>query len=140
MIREAPAVAHPPEPAGASTLSPAAEVFRVRAMVDGDLAFVTDSWLRSAWHAEQRKLAARGVSKRERLRASRGWFAVVRPQVEALIASDGVLIAIACDRDDESHVAGWVAIRADQELKLYVKHAYRPWGIEALLRGAVEAV
>lgn len=116
----------------------AGEVFVVRRMVADDVAFVTDSWLRSAWDKENRRLKSEGANRRERERAGRAWFDAIRPKVEALIGARATLVLVACDRDDATHIAGWVAIRDGQELRSHVKHAYRPWGVAELLRAAFE--
>lgn len=115
----------------------AAEVFVVRPMVEGDIPFVKDSWLRSAWHDENRKLKVRGVKWLDRSKAGRTWYASVRPYVERIIAEPAVVVLVACAREDEAHIAGWVAIRAGREIRSHVKHAYRPWRVDALLAAAV---
>jgi hypothetical protein len=134
----------------AATHSPeaAAAVFVVRLMEPGDLAFVTDSWLRSAWSPEAKKvkagLRAQGAgvaaTKRGILRARFSWFDAVRPRVTALIADVQTVTLVACDREDRNHIAGWVATRDGLELRSYVKDAYRPWGVDALLRSAMEGL
>ncbi len=126
--------------AAASVDSPseaAAAVFLVRRMVPGDLAFVMDSWLRSAWHQENRKLRQTRNS-RERERAGRDWFDVVRPKVEILIRQRTTTVLVACDRSETNHLAGWVAFGPTGELRSHIKHAYRPWGVAALLKRAMD--
>lgn len=123
--------------AATPTPTAAAEVFLVRRMVAADLAFVTDSWLRSAWHAENKKLKA-SHNARERERAGRAWFDAIRPRVEALIADRGTLVLVACDRAEPNHIAAWMAIREGREVRSHVKHAYRPWGVYELLVLAME--
>ncbi len=128
-MKQASAAGQPP--------TAAAEVFAIRRMVAADLAFVTDSWLRSAWHTENTKLRATH-NRRERERAGRAWFDAIRPRVTALIADRGTTVLVACDRPEPSHIAGWIAIREGREVRSHVKHAYRPWGVGELLRIAME--
>lgn len=127
--------------------SAAAEVFLLRPMRAADTAFVMDSWLRSAWHVEERKLTAAlktsGASWTQRQRqirkAKRSWMEAVGPHARALVVAVGTTVAIVCDREDESHIAGWVAFREGRELRSHVKHAYRArWGVEDLLRAAMQ--
>lgn len=121
-----------PPPSGA-----AAEVFAVRRMVPGDVAFVVDSWLRSAWHSENQRLRATH-NRRQRESAGREWYAVIRPRVQALVADPMTAVLVACDKDDRNHIAAWVAIRGGVELRSHIKHLYRGWGVDALLRTAME--
>jgi hypothetical protein len=109
-------------------------------MVEGDVPFVRDSWLRSAWHRESRKLQRQRVGQRERMRISKRFFEDIRPHVTMLIRDGAISVVIACDREDPNHIAGWIALRDGREVRLYVKQAYRPWGIDALLRAATEVV
>lgn len=116
----------------------AAVVFAVRCMELGDIAFVTDSWLRSAWCTENRKLKRNHVNRKDRETAGRSWWEAVRPQVQGLLRSPAVVVLVACDREDRGHIAGWLAMRAGLELRSHIKHAYRPWGVDVLLRTAAE--
>jgi hypothetical protein len=127
-------------PPAEAPFSAAAEVFRLRAMVPGDVAFVRDSWMRSAWSAEEQKLRARGVKQRDRWRMKRGWQSQVREHVTALIERSGAEFIVACDREDEDHIAGWLAVRDGKVLRVHVKQDYRPWDVEGYLRAAVEAL
>jgi hypothetical protein len=119
-------------------MSAAAEVFMVRLMEPGDLAFVTDSWLRSAWHAEDRKLKRAHANRAERQRAGKSWFQAVRPHVEGLIRASNVQVIVACDRTDRAHIAGWMAVRDGEVIRSHVKLAYRPWAVDALLMSALD--
>ncbi len=133
MTRTTSVAAAPPNPSGAA----AEVVFRIRAMRPSDLAFVTDSWLRSAWDQENRRLRVTH-NRREREKAGKAWWPAARPKVEALIADEATAVIIACDRTDPDHIAGWLAIREGVELRSHVKHAYRPWGVGDLLRRAAD--
>ncbi len=114
----------------------AAEVFAIRAMLESDLPFVRDSWLRSAWGQEARKLRAKGVKARERVQAGRSWFDSVRPAVTEILAAPSVVVIVACCREDRAHIAGWLALRDREPVRSYVKQVYRPWDVEGLLRRA----
>lgn len=124
-------------PPAEAPFSAAAEVFRLRAMVPGDVPFIRDSWMRSAWSVEEQKLRARGVKQRDRWRMKRSWQTEVRAYVTALIEKSGARFVVACDREDEDHIAAWMAVRDGKVLRLHVKLDYRPWDVEGYLRSAV---
>jgi len=113
----------------------AREVFVCRRMVPADLAFVIDSWLRSAWHRESMRLK-KTHTRFQRINAGRSWFDAVRPRVSALVADPRAAVFVVCDREDQTHIAGWIALQGGQELRSYIKHAYRGWGVDDLLRAA----
>jgi hypothetical protein len=115
----------------------AAEVFNVRPFAATDFAFVRDSWLRSAWGLENRKLKRRKVSARNRIQASRSWFDKVRPYVGELLNSGDLRVLVACCRETPDHIAAWMVIKDGAAIRLYIKQAYRGWGVDALLRGAI---
>lgn len=120
------------------------EVFEVRRMVAGDLAFVRDSWARSAWKREEAKLKADGMGRRGRERSRHPFYEMVRPHITERLEDSGVVVLVACAREDRGHIGGWVAVRNDDEdrceLASYVKADYRPWGVAEMLKRAMEAL
>ena len=118
-------------------IAPAAEVFTVRAFQAGDLAFVRDSWLRSAWGAEKRRLQAEKVRSRAIGVAGAAWYGLHRPKVTQLVLGGGVTITVACERDDANRIGGWLAIGPERTVVYcYVKQAYRGFGLIRMLADA----
>jgi len=114
--------------------SAAAQVFAVRAFRGSDLPFVRDSWLRSAWDVQNRQLKSSGVRSRARALAGAAWQGVNRPKVTAmLLEPGGVVVTLACDRSDDDHLAGWLAVKGESVVYRYTKAAYRGWGLQRLL-------
>ena len=111
--------------------SAAAAVFDVRPFESGDMAFVRDSWLRSAWHREDRRLRLEGKSRNAREIAGAAWYGINRAHVTTLIGTADVLVAV--DKTDTDHIGGWMAVAEGEPLYAYVKNAYRGWGIAKLL-------
>lgn len=118
----------------AAAVEAASEVFGVRPMVADDMAFVRDSWLRSAWHAENCKLKLRRVKQRDRIRAGRSWWDGVRPHVTALLEDSQVRVIVACCRETPNHIAAWLAIKNGEPIRMYIKQAYRGFGVDRLLK------
>ena len=118
--------------------SAAAQVFLVRPFRGGDLAFVRDSWLRSAWDVQNRALKADGVRSRARAIAGAAWQGINRPKVTALLLDPGgVTVTLACDRSDDDHLAGWLAVGPGPSvIYAYTKQAYRGWGLIQMLADA----
>lgn len=118
-------------------ISAAAQVFACRAFRAGDLPFVRDSWLRSAWDVQNRALKADGVKSRARALAGAAWHGINRPKVTALLLSpSGVTVSMACDRSDDDHLAGWLAVKGPSVIYAYTKAAYRGWGLIQMLADA----
>lgn len=129
-----------PQVAAAAPAHPVAAAFLlVRKMTPRDTTFVMDSWLRSAWHPEKRKLEAELKARRspwshrdrEVRRVKRAFMEAIRPRVEELMKAGTVLVA--CDREDENNIAGWVAVLEGREVRSYIKLDYRGWGVDELL-------
>jgi hypothetical protein len=131
MNTDQPLVPMPPAP---ETLS---DVFAVRAMRPGDIAFIRDSWLRSAWDVEKRRQQANGVKGRRLYGNGVRWYATHRPLVTRLLERrDGVTVWVACELQDPDHIGGWLATRFGCVEYAYVKAAYRGFGIVKMLAAA----
>ena len=116
---------------------PAAEVFTVRGYDPAtDLAFVKDSWLRSAWGQENQRLKEReGKSARVRRGIGVDWYARHRPLVAAKLESGLIVVWVAVDRTDRDHIGAWLATRNGATHYAYTKEAYRGWGLIKMLAG-----
>ena len=123
-------------------LSPAEEIFEVRPFRSSDMAFVMDSWLRVGWWQESQRLRTLGYNRFKRSAARDPWFRQNRSQAEKMLVTDGVTVLVAVDREDDNHIAGWIAVYAGRRVAGAVKGAYQmdhngePWGVEDMLSRA----
>ena len=117
---------------------PAREVFTIRPMCEDDIAFVMDSWMRSAWNAENTKLR-KTHNRKQREKAGRAWFDAIRPKVRALLEDRKTTVLVAVCKEDPDHIAAWVAIRDGREMRSHIKHAYRGFGVDRMLKDAMDA-
>jgi hypothetical protein len=112
----------------------ASDVFAVRSLRQGDIPFVRDSWLRSSWDKEKQAQKANGVRSKTIFENSVRWYASHRPAVTRLLERPGgVTVFVACERDDQDHIGGWLAARLGLVTYAYVKAAYRGFGIVKML-------
>jgi hypothetical protein len=105
-----------------------------RPLVDGDVNFVLDSWLKSYRKAAQfyyTNLNKKGENIHIPIVSEAVYYAGAEPLVKTLIEKADVIVA--CDPSDLSNIYGYIcAERIAGELVIHwiqVKYTYRKWGV-----------